>query len=124
MTEEQRILDYVFRDASTRKFLCNDFFQEIKISKEKCISFENLKGEIRMKNFNDVLEIIKNYIDKNIIYKETLTILYGIITKDVLMELVTAYVYFISKMYPEFKYIDIFTDKRSIAYLGVSPGKL
>lgn len=124
MTEEQKIVDFVFRDNSTRKFLCNDLFQEIKIPKEKCIAYENIKGEVRMKNYNEVLKIIEEFIDKNDIYKKTLSILYGEIDRYVIREIVTAYVYYLSKTNEEFKYIDIFTDHRSIAYLGVSPGKL
>lgn len=124
MTEEQKILDFVFKDASTRKFLCNDFFQEIKIPKEKCICVENLNGETRMKNQSDVMRIIKEYIETNDIYHKSLNVLYGKITQDVLRDLATAYVYFLSKTNEQYKYIDIFTDKRSIAYLGVNPGKI
>ena len=124
MTEEEKILMYIFKDEATRKFLCNDLFQEIKVPKEKCIAYENLKGEVRMKNFYEVLNIFEEFIKSNDIYKKTLLLLYGEISKSVLREIVTAYVYYIGKTNEEFKQIDIFTDHRSIAYLGVSPAKL
>lgn len=121
MNQQQKmeLLRYLYKDAETQKFLCNDLFQEFMntIPKTKCICSENIVHETRHINRQFVTQSIGEFIQNNKAYKEMLNTLYQDYEESDLIEhLLMGYVFFIAQTEATAKEIDIFKDKKSICY--------
>lgn len=127
MTEEQKrkVFDYYFPNEELRKFLCNDFYQELSnlLPTDICIGKQNLDDKLRTKMLTKVILLVKDFILINPIYQEALSELFKSKKEDLFIfldDIVKGYVFYISITKDEFKEIDVFKDKRSICWSPIS----
>ncbi|MBQ8424904.1 MAG: hypothetical protein IJX17_02650 [Clostridia bacterium] len=114
MNESQKLLllSY-FNNEETMRFMCMDFFEELKLIIPKNLIYckENSNDKIRDKNREKVKEIIIKFLTKNEVYYNEIKKLYHSKNLDFIDDIIDAYVItlLIDKTH-------IFKDKNSIAY--------
>ena len=114
-----KLIKLLFLNEQTQKFLCNDLFQEflLVIPTEFCISKKNINNKVREINYLKVKNIIEIFLNTNKIYLIKLLNVFKFKDINSLIEhLIICYLFYISKITPSLKNINVFTSKLSIGY--------
>lgn len=126
MNKEQKIKveRFLFSNDEIRKFLCNDFYQELKniIPSEILFCKENINKDERSNNLLSIFIKVTNFIKKNKEYERELCKIFRTEENHIynyIDELVMGYVFFISLTEEKYKGRDIFEDKQSIYWSSV-----
>ncbi len=121
--QKKKLYKYLFPSDSIQKFMCNDFFQELKtiIPNDFCISAGNIDSTTRENNLKKVSILICKFIEDNNTYKNIILSLFNELDyQSLINEFIIGYLFFITNTETKFKDIDIFKDKRSIVYSKIS----
>lgn len=122
-TQAEKIMAMVFPTEMARRFLCDDFYQELLkvIPPQKCICQFNIIKRVRLNNLALVKKTIVEFLANNNDYVYALKDIYFCDNLDniIINRLILGFVYFISKTNKEFKDINITTDRYSICYYDV-----
>lgn len=122
--EKEKLMKFLFPTEDIRKFLCNDFYQEIMkvIPASMCINkIHRENPQIREDNFKSAIDKMKNFVLTDKIYNEEIFKYKRVDSFDnFIYELLEGYVFFLTLVNPRHKLIDMYKDSRSIFYKKVN----
>ncbi len=117
--DKEKLVRYLYPTKEIGGLMCNDIYQELLeiIPLDRVIGEDNLDKDVRAKNLEFVLGVIKGLMLGKVEYQKVLFEYYRHnnvewITRDILIGLVL----YISTLSAEFKDVDILKSKQSICY--------
>lgn len=117
--EKAKLMKFLFPTEETRKFMCNDFYQELLniIPASMCINEKHRDPKVREENFLLARDKINNFVLTDKIYNEEI-FKYNKVNNfnDYIYRLLEGYVFFLTLVNPRHKLIDMYKDSRSIFY--------
>lgn len=118
MNREEKFLRVLYKTEDVRKIMINDVYQELKayVMPKQCISADNLVAKNRRDNLVKAKKGIVDFLESNCDYKKIVYDAYGKEIKYFLY----GYVFYLAKTSEEYRELEIFEDKRSILYRGIS----
>lgn len=118
MNREEKFLRVLYKTEEVRKIMINDVYQELKayVMPIQCISVDNLVAKNRRDNLVKAKKGILDFLKNNCDYKKIVYDAYG---KEI-KYLLYGYVFYLTKTSEEYRELEIFEDKRSILYRGIS----
>ena len=120
---KKKLIDYLYPTTEIAEFMLYDFYVELRfmLDKKVCFSVENKKESVRKSNLEKAKNIVKEFIDSNLNYKNKLEKLYlRKINDSFIDEVLWGYILFITNNINRGTGADVFRDSRSVCYNLIS----